>query len=28
MKSWITYKESSNVKESGTKWFKCNQIYL
>ena len=28
MKSWITYNRSSNIKESETKWSKCNQIYL
>ena len=28
MKSWITYNSSSNIKESETKWSKCNQIYL
>ena len=28
MKSWITYNISSNIKESETKWSKCNQIYL
>jgi len=28
MKSWITYNNSSNIKESETKWSKCNQIYL
>ncbi len=28
MKTWITYNSSSNIKESKTTWFKCNQIYL
>ena len=28
MKSWITYNSSSNIKESETKWSKCNQTYL
>jgi len=28
MKSWITYNSSSNIKESETKWSKCNQIYM
>ena len=28
MKSWITYNGGSNIKESETKWSKCNQIYL
>ena len=28
MKSWITYNNSSNIKESETKGSKCNQIDL